>query len=237
MADRLERTDAAVGLLTVFNDDRLKVRTPRIYVDLVLNTPSYKRPVCSPLTTHNAMPSAFTTQLIAQYGPAGNYKYSDAVQLKTATTLKSTGFAMINKCEPWNNTKAKGLLDHHPVAWWNSLSVSVSALPGVYGRMCTIYGGWASEGMSSPKTVDDMLGLHAAFTKTCGGTGDPGVFSTVIPCPFDDTMTDTLKTPYNGDVRPVFYYCFIEVDLIDKAPDSDRFLLHFNGGYEVQGRF
>lgn len=27
-------------------DDRLKVQTPRIYVDLVINTPSYKRPVC-----------------------------------------------------------------------------------------------------------------------------------------------------------------------------------------------
>jgi len=82
-----------------------------------------------------------------------------------------------------------------------------------------------------------MLNLSGALAQTCGGTGDPGTFTVTIPCPFNDTMTDTMKTPYNDTVRAVFYYCFTEIDLIDKPKDTDRFLLHFRGTYEVQGRY
>jgi len=183
------------------------------------------------------MPSAFTQQLISQYGAAGNYKYSHATLLKVATSMTATGFAAVNKHQAWAHPHAKTLLDHHPVAWWNEFSVTISALPGVFGRMCTFYGGWAPFGAPMPKTIDEMLNLNGALAQTCGGTGDPGTFSVTIPCPFNDTMTDTLKTPYNETVRAVFYYCFVELDLIEKAKDSDRFLLHFRGTYEVQGRF
>jgi len=128
-------------------------------------------------------------------------------------------------------------LVYHPVAWWRNLSVIIAPMPGVYGRMCTFYGGWAANGIKRPSTLSDMLALHGGVMMTFGGTGDPGVNSTVISCPFNDTMADILKTPYNGDVRPVFYYCFVEMKLSDSAPDADRFVLHFKGEYEVQGKY
>lgn len=182
------------------------------------------------------MPGAFAQQLISQYAKPTVYLYDDAVQVKEATSLTTT-FRAVKKVEPWENAKTSGLLAHHPVAWWQSLKVTIVPMPGVYGRMCTFYGGWASNGVAKPATVTDMLSLHGAIVKTYGGTGDPGVISMELPCVFNDTMADILKAPYNESVRPVFYYCFLEVNLVDKPQDADRFLLHFRGEYEVQGRY
>lgn len=182
------------------------------------------------------MPSAFAQQLITQYAKPEFYVHSETVQVKMPVALADI-FSQINLVQPWVSIKTAGLLVHHPVAWWRSLSVGIVPMPGVYGRMCTFYGGWAASGSARPTTVSDMLALHGAVVKTYGGTGDPGVTSLTVPCPFDDTMADILKTPYNNSVRPVYYYCFIEVNLIDKPQDADRFLLHFRGEYEVQGRF
>lgn len=183
------------------------------------------------------MPNAFAQQLINQYGAPGNYRFSDTVALKTATTIQNGEFGNVLVMQPWNNTVAKGILDHHPVAWWEELSVTVHPSSGAYGRMCSFYGGWSASGSPRPTTLDEILALHGAFTRTWGGTGDPGVSPISVSCNFNDTMTEVLKTPYNESVRPVFYYCFVEQALIDKVIDSDRFLLHFKGTFNVQGKY
>lgn len=183
------------------------------------------------------MPSAFTQQLIDHYGPPGSYRYNEVVMVKQASSATTAGVSHINRLEPWSSTGVAGILQHHPVAWWDNLSVSIQAMPGVYGRMCTFYGGWASAGTAAPTSIEAMLQLQGSFTRTWGGTGDPGTTNAVIPCTFNATMSDVMKTPYNEGVRPVFYYFFLEVELIDKAKDSDRFLLHFNGTFDVQGKY
>lgn len=182
------------------------------------------------------MPSAFSQQLIDQAGPVDGYLHIDPVALDTATTLATT-FVNVSKYEPWEHDKTKVLVERHPVAVWRSLSCKISSREGSFGRMVTLYCGWSSNGASAPRTVRDMANLKGSFMRTFGGTGDPGMFSVVLSCPFDGTMTDTLAAPYNGGVRPVFYYCFTEVELTATPPDAMRAMLEFNGHYDVFGRF
>lgn len=182
------------------------------------------------------MPTPFATQLIEQYGGAEDYKFATAVQLKTATTLGQT-FGIVTRFEPWTNTKAKELLAYHPVAIWVSLRVQLEPRAGIYGRMCTFYGGWGASSMPAPTTVGDMVSLHGAVSSSYGGTGDPGTVKVDIPCNFDNTMQDILKAPYGDGARPVFFYCFIETDVVDKPADADRFMLTFRGSFIVKGRY
>lgn len=185
------------------------------------------------------MPSAFATQLVNNFGGPKEYRFSEAIQLKTATSLKSSEIAIVSKYEPWNNKGAKELLNHHPVAIWSNLSVRLAPRAGIYGRMCTFYGGWAAAGMTAPKTIQDMVSLHGAIDVTYGGTGDPGTVMAEIPCQFDDTMQDLLKVPYGEAGRPVFYYFFTEQDVVtgENKNVADRFMLTFRGGYELHGRY
>jgi len=182
------------------------------------------------------MPSSFAQQLIDQYGDPQDYRFASAVQLKEATTL-STEFAKVLKYEPWTSSSAKNLLEFHPVAIWTSLEVRLAPRAGIYGRMCTFYGGWAASGAPTPKTVQDMVALHGAIDVTYGGTGDPGTVRVNIPCVFDDTLQDVLKAPYGDQGRPVFFYCFTEAAIIDKPGNADRFMLTFKGTYQVKGRY
>jgi len=182
------------------------------------------------------MVSQTATRLIAEYGSDQDYKFAGALQLKTATTLSST-FGNVLRYEPWTNTGAKELLKHHPVAVWKQLTVRLAPRPGIYGRMCTFYGGWAAAGVEKPTTVEEMISLHGAIDVTYGGTGDPGTVRMEIPCVFDDTMKDLLKGPDNDSARPVFFYCFTEAAVVDKPPDSDRFMLTFKGSYTLHGRY
>lgn len=182
------------------------------------------------------MPSLTATRLIAEYGSDLDYKFAGSVQLKTATTLGST-FGTVHRYEPWNNASAKTLLVYHPVAVWKQLSVRLAPRSGIYGRMCTFYGGWAASALETPTTVDDMVNLHGAIDVTYGGTGDPGTVRVEIPCQFDDTMKDLLKGPDNQGSRPVFFYCFVESAVVDKPTDSDRFMLTFKGSYTLHGRY
>lgn len=182
------------------------------------------------------MPSPFAQQLITQYGGVIDYRYAAAKQLKTATTL-SAEFGGVQRFEPWTNTNAAGLLRHHPVAVWKNLAVRVAPRSGIYGRMCTFYGGWGASGMLTPTTVEEMVALHGAIDITYGGTGDPGTMRTEIPCIFDNTMQDILKAPYGEAARPVFFYCFVETPVIKDAADADRFMLTFHGSFIVEGRY
>lgn len=182
------------------------------------------------------MPSITAQRLITESGTAEDYKFAAAVQLKTATTL-STEFGKVTRFEPWNNAGAKSLLRHHPVSVWRSLEVRLAPRPGIYGRMCTFYGGWAAAGVVTPTTVEEMIGLHGAIDVTYGGTGDPGTVRVTIPCVFDDTMKDLLKGPDNESARPVFFYCFVETDVVDKPIAADRFMLTFVGRYTLHGRY
>jgi hypothetical protein len=182
------------------------------------------------------MPSAFATQLIDQFGGPEDYKFSAALQLKTATSLSSS-FGAVTRFEPWNNTAAKELLKHHPVAIWTDLEVRLAPRAGIYGRMCTFYGGWAAAGVVTPTTVEEMVALHNAVDVTYGGTGDPGTIRASIPCNFDTTMQDILKAPYGDSGRPVFFYCFTEAAVVDKPVDADRFMLTFRGRYQLKGRY
>lgn len=182
------------------------------------------------------MPTAFANSLIEQYGSIEDYKFSAAIQLKTATSL-STEFGRVMRFEPWEHKSAKTLLEYHMVAIWNSLEVRLAPRAGVYGRMCSFYGGWGASSMPTPKTVEDMVALHGAIDVTYGGTGDPGTIRVNIPCNFDNTMQDILKTPYGDGVRPVFFYCFTESDVVDKPIDADRFMLTFQGSYILKGRY
>lgn len=182
------------------------------------------------------MPSATAARLITEYGSDTDYKFAGSVQLKTAVTLTTT-FSNVLRYEPWNNTGAKQLLHHHPVAVWKELSVRLAPRPGIYGRMCTFYGGWGASGIVTPTTVDEVIGLHGAIDVTYGGTGDPGTVRVEIPCVFDDTMKDLLKGPDNENARPVFFYCFVETSIVDKPADSDRFMLTFRGKYNLFGRY
>jgi len=184
----------------------------------------------------NNMPTAFAQQLIEQFGGPEDYKFAAARQLKTATKL-STAFAVVNRYEPWTETKCAELLQHHPVAIWTSLEVRLAPRAGVYGRMCTFYGGWGAQGMATPTTVGEMVALHGAIDVTYGGTGDPGTVRVTIPCDFDTTMQDILKAPYGDQGRPVFFYCFTEANVVDNPGDADRFMLTFKGTYVVKGRY
>lgn len=183
------------------------------------------------------MPTATATRLIAEFGDRKDYKFAGAVQVKTPTTLSHV-FGKVNRYEPWTNSSAKELLKHHPVAIWDDLSVRLAPRSGIYGRMCTFYGGWAASGVETPTTVEQMIALHGAIDVTYGGTGDPGTIRVGIPCVFDDTMKDILKGPGSEDSsRPVFFYCFNEVDVVDGAKDGDRFMLTFQGKYTLHGRY
>lgn len=183
------------------------------------------------------MPGATATRLIAEYGGPQDYKFAGAVQIKTATTL-STVFGKVMRYEPWANTVANELLKHHPVAIWNNLEVRLAPCSGIYGRMCTFFGGWAAAGVVTPSTVEEMIALHGAINVTYGGTGDPGTVRVTIPCQFDDTMKDILRGPTSeSGCRPVFFYCFTEISVIDKASDTDRFMLTFQGRYTLHGRY
>lgn len=182
------------------------------------------------------MPSLTAQRLISEYGSDKDYKFAGSVQLKTATSLSAT-FGAVTRYEPWNNSKAKALLMHHPVGVWKELEVRLAPRPGIYGRMCTFYGGWAASAINTPTTVDEMVSLHGAIDVTYGGTGDPGTVRVQIPCVFDDTMKDLLKGPDNEGSRPVFFYCFTEVNVVDKPADSDRFMLTFRGKFELHGRY
>jgi len=182
------------------------------------------------------MPSTFAEQLIAQYGGPEDYKFAVAKQLKVPTTLSST-FGQVLRFEPWNDPSAATLLSLHPVAIWSELSVRLAPRAGIYGRMCTFYGGWAASGVATPTTVGDMVSLHSAIDVTYGGTGDPGTVKVSIPCIFDNTMQDILKAPYGETGRPVFFYCFIENPVVDKVADADRFMLTFTGKFQVKGRY
>lgn len=183
------------------------------------------------------MPTNTSTRLISEYGGPEDYKFAGAVQVKAATTLAAE-FGQVTRYTPWTNASAMELLKHHPVAIWKELEVKLAPRSGIYGRMCTFYGGWAAHGVTTPATVEEMVALHGAIDVTYGGTGDPGTVRVSIPCDFDDTMKDILKAPSSEEgSRPVFFYCFTEVDVVDNAKDGDRFMLTFKGKYTLHGRY
>jgi len=183
------------------------------------------------------MPSQFLSQIIAEVGPVDGYLHVDPILLDTPTTLATSTFANVSKYQPWTVADTAAMLNRHPVAGWRSLSATVSSRPGVYGRMCTFYGGWSANDAAAPTTVREMRQLKGAVMTTVGGTGDPGMYRVVIPAPFDGTMSDVLKTRYNEGVRAVFYYCFTEIDLATSPPTADRFCIEFDGHYDVYGRY
>jgi len=184
------------------------------------------------------MPGATALRLIAEYGDPQDYKFSAALQLKQGTTLSNT-FGTVLKYEPWTNSTANDLLKHHPIAIWKDLEVRLAPRAGIYGRMCTFYGGWAANSITPPTTVEEMVALHGAIDVTYGGTGDPGTIRVTIPCNFDDTMKDILKGPSSENgCRPVFFYCFTESDIIKEVvANADRFMLTFKGRYTLHGRY
>jgi hypothetical protein len=185
------------------------------------------------------MPSATSSRLIAEYGGPEDYKFAGAVQLKKdATTLTASNLGTVARYTPWTNRSAQELLRHHPVAIWKELEVRLAPRAGIYGRMCTFYGGWAADGVKTPDTIEEMVSLHGAVDVTYGGTGDPGTVRIAIRCDFDDTMKDILKGPTSEDgARPVFFYAFTESDVTDKPLDADRFMLTFRGKYTLHGRY
>lgn len=185
----------------------------------------------------NNMPTEFAQEIARQVGPVDGYLLIDPVMLDKPTTMKNGDLQLVSKYEPWTHDKTKTLLNLHPVAVWRRLSVTVSSMPGVFGRMVTFYGGWAAHDALPPKSLADMRALRGAVFKTVGGTGDPGLWSTTIDLSFDGTVSDVLKTRYNGGVRAVFYYAFTETPLMDKPPEAIRFSLEFDGHYDVHGRF
>lgn len=183
------------------------------------------------------MPSAFAQRIIEEVGPVDGYLHIDPVSLETPSTSASGKLSTVFRYDPWLHTTTKAMLDHHPVAVWRNLSVTIASRPGVYGRMVTLYAGWAPQDMPAPSTIREMRSLKGAVMKTVGGTGDPGMWSQNLPAPFDGSMSDVLKTRYNTGVRAVFYYAFTEQELTEKAPKTERFTLEFDGHYDVYGRF
>lgn len=159
------------------------------------------------------MSTSFVRQLLEQYSEPTSYIHSQTVQVKKPTSLSDV-FGIVNLVQPWKSKNTADLLVFHPAAVWLNLSVDIYPLAGIYGRMCTFYGGWGASGGKIPASVSDMLALHGATMKSFGGTGDPGTMSVHSICPFNDTMADVLKAPYNDGVRPVYYYCFVELALV-----------------------
>jgi hypothetical protein len=183
------------------------------------------------------MPSKFAQEIIEQVGPVDGYILIDPILIATPTTITSNKLMLVSKYEPWNHAETKTLLNLHPVAVWRKLSVTVSSRAGVFGRMCTFYGGWAAADMPAPSTIAQMRSLHGAVMRTVGGTGDPGLWTQTVTANFDGTVSDVLKTRYNQGVRAVFYYAFTETNLSKEPPNTDRFSLEFDGHYDVYGRF
>lgn len=184
-----------------------------------------------------AMPTKFAEQLIEQYGTPTDYRFAAVLMLSNAQAVTGTKFNLVNKFEPWTEERTKSLLGFHPVAIWNRLEVRIAPRAGVFGRMCTFYGGWAPSGVKAPTTVEEMMALHNAVDVTYGGAGDPGLIRQVIACPFDDTLQDILKAPYGDASRPVFYYAFSEVDVVTTVKEAPRFMLTFQGSYVLKGRY
>jgi len=182
------------------------------------------------------MPSHFAESLIAMVGPVDGYYHIDPVALDTPTKLGAK-FASVAKYEPWSHKPTSDMYIRHPVAVWRHLKAIISSREGSHGRMVTLYCGWANEGAKAPETVQEMAMLKGHMSRTFGGTGDPGMFTVTIDCPFDGTMSDVGKMPYNDGARAVFYYCFTEVDLTSSPPDAMRALIEFDGRYDVYGRF
>jgi len=180
------------------------------------------------------MPSATATRLISEYGSDQDYKFAAVVRLKLASS--DTNLTVL-RFQPWENNNAKELLKHHPVAVWEELVFHLAPRPGIYGRMCTFYGGWAASDVVTPTSVEEMVALHGAVDVTYGGTGDPGTVRLQVPCRFDDTMKDLLKGPDNEGSRPVFFYCFTETAVIDTPADADRFMMTFRGKFKLFGRY
>lgn len=183
------------------------------------------------------MPSVTANRLIAEHEGPTDYRFAATAQVKTPTSLGTT-FGTVKRYEPWTNIAAKELLKHHPIAVWNELSVSLTPRAGIFGRMCTFYGGWSASGADAPTTPEGMVNLHNAVDFTYGGVGDPNTVQLKIECSFDDTMKDILKaTKSEEDARPVFYYCFTETEVAKDLKDSDRFMLTFRGKYNLFGRY
>jgi hypothetical protein len=178
----------------------------------------------------------FAEKLAEEIGPFDGYLLQDPVQLREATTLSGNKLASVSRYNPWEHSTTSTVLALHAAAIYRTLSVRIISREGVYGRMCTLYCGWRAAGANAPTTVAGMLALKGAFSRTIGGTGDPGMFSQTIPCPFDGAMEKVLKAPYNEGVRPVFYYAFVETVLTKEPPDADRFVLEFEGHFDVFGR-
>jgi hypothetical protein len=180
--------------------------------------------------------TTFAARLAAEVGPFDGYILLDPVQVRDATALTNVRFGAVTRYEPWSHNTTATVLSLHTAAVYRSLSVRISSREGVYGRMCTLYCGWKAAGAAAPTTTAGMASLKGAFSRTLGGTGDPGTFERVLDCPFDGAMERVLKTPYNEGIRPVFYYCFVETALTADPPDADRFVLEFQAHYDVLGR-
>lgn len=182
------------------------------------------------------MPTVFATTLIEQVGPVDGYLHVEPVSLDTPTTVHGN-FATVNRYEPWSDETTAAILQHHPLAVWRHLTARISSREGSHGRMVTLYGGWSAAGAAAPANPQHMMRLRGAIVKTFGGTGDPGMFNVNIPCPFDGTISDVLKAPYNAGVRPVFYYAFTEVELTASPPEALRASIDFDGHFDVYGRY
>lgn len=180
--------------------------------------------------------SAFAQRVIEEAGEVDGYLHIDPVSLETATTATAGKLAIVSKYEPWTMADTKSMLDHHPVAVWRNLKVTVTSRAGVFGRMVTFYGGWTAHDSPAPTTIKEMRKLRGAIMRTVGGTGDPGMWSVTSEARFDGGMSDVLKTRYNAGVRAVFYYAFTEQTLVESAPKTERFMMEFDGHYDVFGR-
>lgn len=183
------------------------------------------------------MPTAFANRIVEEAGAVDGYLHIDLVALDKPTQIANNKLALVNRYDPWELNDTKVLLDRHPVAVWRALSVTISSRPGVFGRMVTFYGGWAAYDSPAPATIRDMRALRGAVMRTVGGVGDPGLWTQTIAATFDGGMSDVLKTRYNTGVRAVFYFAFTESELSSTAPKTERFVLEFDGHYDLYGRF
>jgi hypothetical protein len=167
----------------------------------------------------------------------GQHRFAQAVSLEEATVVKAGAIAKVDTWTPWVQPRATAVLELHPLAVWDTLTLTITSGQGIFGRAVSLHYGWDHEGGNPPTTYAAFVQLFGYTMHTIGGSADPGAFRVVIPAPFNETRSDVLKASYfpiGG--RIVLRYFFTEASFGSTQVSGDRFVFVGSGEYTTYGQ-
>jgi len=184
------------------------------------------------------MPTAYATHLV-QFGgrEMGLHRFAQAIPLETAGAIKAGKVSGVSTWQPWDQTRAATVLALHPLAVWESLSITVESGQGIFGRAVTLHFGWSHHGEAVPKTHADFVQLYGYTTRTVGGAADPGSLGITVAAPFNETRSDVLKASnFPVGEKLVLHYMFTESNFGTTQVEGERFLIIATGEYKTYGQ-